>query len=186
MARIVLICLLSLAFAGKPFLEATTYGPVKEFIQGLMDGYSGKSYELGYYCLDEETEKKLNEDFVAVFSYLIRGHIEDVFTQLGVVAGDLDAVLNDCGIYKISESLTYDMQTSGILHLVMNVLWHAFDFSAAVLDSLENLVTGNWEDAGNKLGDAIADIIEPKPDIFLPRMDIFKELVTMMTSRPIL
>ena len=185
MARIVLICLLSLAFAGKPFLQAGTYGPFKEFVQGFMDGYSGKDYELGDYCLDSTTEEKLNEDFVAVFSYLIRGKIEDTFTQLGVVVGDIDAVFNDCGLYKIVESLNYDISTNGIIHMIMNVLWHAFDFSANVLDVIEELVTANWESAGNKLGDAIADIIEPKPDIFLP-MNIVKEIARLMTSRPIL
>ena len=178
MARIVLICLLSLAFAGKPFLEATTYGPFKEFIQGFMDGYTGKSYELGYYCLDTDTEAKLNEDFVAVFSYLIRGHIEDVFTQLGVVAGDIDAVFNDCGLYDVVESFNYDLQNKGILHIIMNVLWKAFDFVDAILDTLENLVTANWEEAGNHLGSAIADIIEPKPDL--------REFFHMLTSSPLL
>jgi hypothetical protein len=176
MARISLLVLLALGAFATPThtipdsLFSNNYAGFKGFVAGFMNGFTGTTYELSDDCLSTDMQTKLDEHVIGLFSYLVRGHLDEFYEQFGVIFTDFESISSDCGLNIVQNSFEYDLKKKGIVHFVMNTLWHFFDIEADVLDMLGDVVTLNFESAGTRLGELVAFVVEPMPSKMMKRL----------------
>jgi hypothetical protein len=90
MNKLVLLFALLAFTASAKSLRSSNYTFLHEFVQGFMNGFEGRSYDLSDECLSESFQTTLDEDLVQVLYSLVRGklseaatHFEDFMKLLG-------------------------------------------------------------------------------------------------------
>jgi hypothetical protein len=151
-------------------LFSNNYQGFRAYVEGFMSGFTGTTYVLGSDCLSEVAQTRLDGEVIAVFSALIRAKFEDFFDGLNTLTNDFGTIAGLCGLTQVETALNYDLKTKGIVHLIMNGLWHFVEWEADLLESLGDLIVGDYQNAGMRLGEAVAFIIEPAPTEVLRRM----------------
>jgi hypothetical protein len=121
---------------------------MRAFIDGFMSGFTASEYDLSDDCLSSAMQSKIDEAVIQAFFSIIRGHWDDYVAAIETLITDLEAMGNDCGLGLIYSSLVKDMTEKGVVHIIMNIMWHAADISEAAIEALADLVTLNWEKSG--------------------------------------
>ena len=131
------------------------YSGLKEFVQGLLDGYNDSNVDLPSICLNSSQQSKLDEDFVAMMSALVRFDIEKFIKELETLNDDLADVAEDCGVTEIVQNLNKDIAKNGRLWIVVNVATHFVEIQADLLECLEHILAEKWYKAGEKMGEIL-------------------------------
>jgi hypothetical protein len=160
MRSIVIICLVASVMGTT--LTGENYNGIKSIVDGFMKGYLGEDHELSEKCMDSESQSKIDGDFIAIFTTLIGGNFEKTMAQIEIFGDDLSSMYEVCGITEVGADIREYFDDEGALNIILNLFYRFFDITAGLLDVLENLVIGNFEGAGNRLGQVTALIAPVK------------------------
>ena len=155
MIKVAALLLVTISLASAYELESTNFNGIKTFLHGFMNGYEQTEYKQSSDCLAETFQSKLDEDFVLIFSSLIRFKIEDVFTYLNTLLVDLESMSDECGLSAVRTSFESQYASSGAFGIIKNLALNFVNIFASLGEIFVALVEEDWLAAGNHLGTAI-------------------------------
>ena len=135
------------------------YSGLKEFVQGLLDGYNDRQMDLPSNCLNSDSQSKLDEDVVAMLKAILRVNVEKFIEELYIFEGDLTAVVDDCGLTEIVDNYQQDVRKNGKLWVITNFFWHFYEIQEYALECLEHILEEQWYKAGEKFGKMIDYVV---------------------------
>lgn len=148
-------------------LSSSNYTGLKNFMQGLLSGYSGASVVLPEDCLPPTAQSKLDEDLVSLLTESLRLDFSSVESSLEALRKDLGAMSATCGLDVISENYSVELKKNGVYWILVSLFWHLFDIQASASKFLEDLVLENWEAAGQAAGQTIEYVVPAESSVEL-------------------
>ena len=163
MIKVAALLLVTISLASAVELESSNFNGVKTFLHGFLNGFEQTTTTQSSDCLSETFQSKLDEDFILIFSSLIRFKIEDVFTYLHTLLVDLESMSTNCGLNVVLSSYEAEYNTFGAFALIKNLAVNFLNITASFAEIFVSLVEEDWLTAGNHLGTMVQYVIPYHP-----------------------
>ena len=117
-----------------------------------MEAYTGNKQTLPDDCLDLEFQTKLDQDLAAVFLNVLKFDLMSAWDSLMTFGQDMQQIGTSCNLDIIKVNFDADMKKNGLFWVFANFASQFMNIESLLFESLEKLVSEDWEGSGASMG----------------------------------